>query len=115
MAWNNVVPPNDVLNYHLGKHASELDNPLVSIPNELVTDCLIRYEFEGLYSIISNADHPAFAEVRRLLAGNGFIKIPEYACWNGDRVTKRFRFNGVQLEVGDTFYSAAAWSVKLNH
>lgn len=93
-------------------HQSE--NPSVLIPQDLVKSCRIEYTFEGCYGILGNTDHPAFAEVRRLLATNGFIEIPEYACWNGDRVTKRFQFNGVQLEVGDTFYSAAAWSVKLN-
>lgn len=92
----------------------EVENPKVEIPDELVTDCLIRYEFEGYYGVIAAfKDHPAFDEVRRLLKYRGYINIPEYACWNGDRVLKRFQFNGFQLEVGDTFYSAAAWSTKI--
>lgn len=114
MSWNNVIPAHllvDVSKLQAPRPA--IENPLVTIPEELVTDCLIRYEFEGYYGVTaSSKDHPAFDELRRVLAVRGFIEIPEYACWNGDRVTKRFRFNGIQLEVGDTFYCAAAWSVK---
>lgn len=114
MSWNNVIPA-EVIHQWLRDNPlperKELENPRVTIPEHLVTDCLIRYEFEGYHGVTAaHQDHPAFAEVRQLLKSRGYIDIPEYACWNGDRVLKRFRFNGVQLEVGDTFYCAAAWS-----
>lgn len=86
------------------------------MPDELVTDCIIQHDLSdiiGYSTLAANADHPAFAEVRKILADNGYIEIPPYACWNGDRVTKRFRFNGIQLEVGDKFYCAAAWKSQL--
>lgn len=112
MSWNNVIPAHLLMNSM--EPQPEVENPRVVIPDELVTDCLIRYQFEGHYGIYaSQRDHPAFDEVRRLLKARGYINIPEYACWNGDRVLKRFQFNGFQLEVGDTFYCAAAWSVKI--
>ncbi len=114
MSWNNVIPAHLVVDLNMIEPRPEVENPKVEIPDELVTDCLIRYKFEGHYGIYaSHKDHPAFDEVRRLLKARGYIDIPEYACWNGDRVLKRFQFNGFQLEVGDTFYCAAAWSVKI--
>ena len=113
MSWNNVIPAHLLVKSI--EPRPEVDNPKVVIPNELVTDCLIRYEFEGHYGVIAaQKDHPAFDEVRRLLKARGYIDIPEYACWNGDRVLKRFQFNGFQLEVGDTFYCAAAWAGKIS-
>lgn len=111
MSWNNVIPAE-----LLGVAKLEpktVENPQVSIPEALVTDCLIKYSIDD-YGITSNADHPAFAELRKLLSGRGYISIPNYPCWNGDRVAKRFRFNGFQLEVGDTFYCAAAWAARIN-
>lgn len=115
MSWNNVIPAELLLkSIEAREPPKEVENPKVVIPDELVTDCLIRYEFEGHYSVIAaHKDHPAFDEVRKMLAARGYIDIPEYPCWNGDRVTKRFRFNGFQLEVGDTFYCAAAWATKI--
>ena len=118
MSCNNVIPA-DVIHEWLKNNPAperkEIENPRVDIPEHLVTDCLIRYDFEGHYGVVaSHEDHPAFAEVRRLLKARGFIDIPVYACWNGDRVLKRFQFNGVQLEVGDTFYCAAAWATRFN-
>ena len=114
MSWNNVIPTDAVhkwLKDNPAPERKEIENPRVDIPEHLVTDCLIRYDFEGHYGVTAaHEDHPAFAEVRRLLKSRGFIDIPVYACWNGDRVLKRFQFNGVQLEVGDTFYCAAAWA-----
>lgn len=112
MSWNNVIPA-ELLAKSI-ESRPEIENPKVVIPDELVTDCLIRYEFEGYYGVIAaQEDHPAFAEVRRLLKSRDYIEIPEYACWNGDRVLKRFQFNGFQLEVGDTFCCAAAWATKI--
>ena len=113
MSWNNVIPA-ELLTKNI-EPRPVVENPKVEIPDELVTDCLIRYKFEGHYGVIaSHKDHPAFDEVRRLLKARGYIDIPEYACWNGDRVIKRFQFNGFQLEVGDTFYCAGAWATKIS-
>jgi hypothetical protein len=113
MSWNNVIPAELLLGIAELK-PKVVENPEVSMPEELVTDCLIRYKFEGSYDVVAaHADHPCFAELRRVLKGRGYIKIPEYPCWNGDRVLKRFRFNGFQLEPGDTFYCAGAWAVKI--
>ncbi len=117
MSWNNVIP-NEVIHKYLRDNPAperkEVENPRVDIPENLVTDCLIRYDFEGHYGVTAaHKDHPAFAEVRNLLKSRGYIEIPPYPCWNGDQVLKRFRFNGFQLEVGDTFYCAAAWSSRL--
>jgi len=118
MSWNNVIPA-DVIHEWLKNNPAperkEIENPRVDIPEHLVTDCLISYDFEGHYGVVaSHEDHPAFAEVRRLLKARGYIDIPAYPCWNGDRVLKRFQFNEVQLEVGDKFPCAAAWAVRFN-
>lgn len=114
MSWNNVIPANLLLGAESFQKRQEVENPLVTIPDELITDCLIRYTFEGYYNVVAaHRDHPAFDEVRKMLAARGYIGIPDYPCWNGDRVTKRFRFNNIQLEVGDTFYCAAAWATKI--
>jgi hypothetical protein len=111
MSWNNVIPAELLLGI-VDLKPKAVENPQVSIPEELVTDCLVKYSIDD-YGIIGNNDHPAFAELRRVLSGRGYIEIPDYPCWNGDRVVKRFRFNEFQLEPGDTFYSAAAWSTRI--
>lgn len=112
MSWNNVIPA-ELLLGAVALEPKVVENPEVKIPENLVTDCSIKYSIDD-YGIIANADHPAFAELRRVLKGRGYIEIPEYACWNGDRVLKRFRFNGFQLEPGDKFYSAGAWATQIN-
>lgn len=112
MSWNNIVPAWALLDKQDPK--PPVENPSITMPDELVTDCFMAYSWEGEYSLqAGHQDHPAFAEVRRLLENRGYIEIPPYACWNGDRVLKRFRFNGFQLEPGDKFYSAGAWAVRI--
>jgi hypothetical protein len=111
MSWNNVIPAELLLGI-VELKPKAVENPQVSIPEELVTDCLIKYSIDD-YGIITNKDHPAFAELRKVLCARGYIDIPSYACWNGDKVIKRFRFNAFQLEVGDTFYCAGAWAVRI--
>ena len=108
MSWNNVIPAELLVSDSMIK-SNPIENPLVTIPLSLLLDCLIQYSIEGAYGMTGSADHPAFAELRRVLAARHFIEIPEYTCWNGDRVIKRFQFNGIQLEIGDKFYCAAAW------
>lgn len=112
MSWNNVIPAELLLGV-VTLEPKIVENPEVKIPEALVTDCLIKYTIDD-YGITGNKDHPAFAELRQVLKARGYISIPEYACWNGDRVLKRFRFNGFQLEPGDTFYCAAAWATSIN-
>lgn len=107
MSWNNVIPAELLISDI--PEAEPIDNPAVTIPLELLVECLIKYDIKGVYGVIGSADHPAFAALRQKLSTSGYIEIPAYACWNGDRVTKRFSFNGIQLEVGDKFYCAAAW------
>lgn len=111
MSWNNVIPA-ELLLGTVELKTKSVENPEVSIPEELVTDCLVKYSIDD-YGMITSKDHPAFAELRRVLANRGYIDIPPYACRNGDRVLKRFRFNEFQLEIGDTFYCASAWSVRI--
>ena len=108
MSWNNVIPA-ELLVGNAPIKSTPIENPLITIPLHLLVDCLIQYTIEGVYGMTGNADHPAFAELRRVLAARHFIEIPPYPCWNGDRVIQRFRFNSIQLEVGDRFYCAAAW------
>lgn len=111
MSWNNVIPA-ELLLGTVKLTPKVVENPVVSVPNELVTDCLVTYSIDGC-GTTSHRDHPAFAELRKVLSARGYIEIPPYACANGDRVLKRFCFNGFQLEPGDTFYCAGAWAVRL--
>jgi hypothetical protein len=111
MSWNNIIPAELLSGTVIITH-KPIENPEVIIPDELVTDCLVKYTI-GEYGITGHEDHPAFAELRKVLSSRGYIEIPPYACVNGDRVLKRFRFNGFQLEPGNTFYSAGAWAVNL--
>lgn len=87
------------------------DNPSVNIPDELVVGCLVTYDMTDIigYASTSCEDHPAFAKVRKILSATGYIEIPSYPCVNGDRVLKRFKFNGFQLEPGEKFVCASAW------
>ena len=111
MSWNNVIPA-EFLGGALKLEPKEVENPEVTIPDELLTDCLVKYRI-GDYAITSNRDHPAFVELRKVLIGRGYVEEPGYPCWNGDRVAKKFIFNGFQLEVGDTFYCAGAWKTMM--
>ena len=106
MSWNNVIPAELLISDI--PEAEPIENPLITIPLDLLVDCTIKYDIEGVYGLIGSADHPAFAELRRVLNYRKFIEA-EFGWLNGDRVTNRFRFNGIQLEVGDKFYCAAAW------
>lgn len=110
MSWNNVIPA-EILLGPVKLEPKEVDNPEVTIPEELVTDCLVKYKIDD-YGMTSHRDHPAFAELRKVLNGQGYIEMVTN-CVNGDRVTKRFIFNDFQLEVGDRFYCAGAWNTKM--
>ena len=54
-----------------------------------------------------NTDHPEFAELRNLLEQQGYIKT-ERGWWNGDRVTKSFKLNGVIFRPGEKYPCGAA-------
>lgn len=111
MSWNNITPA-EFLGGEVKLGPKEVENPEVTIPDELVTDCLVKYKI-GDYGTTSFHDHPAFAELRKVLIVRGYVEVTGYPCVNGDRVAKRFIFNGFQLEVGDTFYCAGAWNTKM--
>ena len=111
MSWNNVIPA-EILLGPVKLEPKEIENPEVTIPDELVTDCLVKYKIDD-YGIAGFRDHPAFAELKKVLISRGYVEEPEYPCWNGDRVVKRFVFNGFQLEVGDKFYCAGAWKTMM--
>jgi hypothetical protein len=114
MSWNNVVPAELLLGAVQLTHR-EIENPEVTIPDELLDGCRVEYRIEGTYGTIAHEDHPAFAALRKRLKSIGLISIPEYPCWNGDTVLKPFRFNGIQLNPGETFYSASAWRTRFNY
>lgn len=106
MSWNNVIPAELLLGTVQIVH-KELENPEVIIPLDCVCDVRDGYQI-GDYAILGYVDHPSFASMRKALDVRGYIEA-EYGWHNGDRVKKRFRFNGIQLEPGDKFYCAAAW------
>ena len=56
-------------------------------------------------------DHPEFAALRERLGREGYISI-QRGWWNGDRVIKSFKINGVIYRPGEKFASGAAfrWS-----
>lgn len=55
----------------------------------------------------SSDDHPEFKKLRYYLGENKFIYI-ERGWWNGDRVLKPFKLNGLLFKKGDKFCSAGA-------
>lgn len=110
MSYNDIMPI-ELLTNGAAITRKEIKNPIVTIPLDYLVSCNISYTIEGRYGVLAaSVDHPAFDELRKGLAAAKLIKIPAYPCWNGDRVTKRFQFNGMQLEVGDKFYCAGAWN-----
>lgn len=68
----------------------------------------------GTYSI-SSVDHPEFTALRDRLEQQGHIKT-ERQWWNGDRVLKPFRLNGVLFRPDEQFSCAAAmkWYLEWN-
>lgn len=52
-------------------------------------------------------DHPEFTKLREQLEVEGYIKI-QRSWWNGDRVLRSFKVNGIALRKGGTFYCASA-------
>lgn len=56
---------------------------------------------------ISHKDHDEFTKLRNQLEREGYIKI-ERGWWNGDRVLKSFKLNGLICRKGHKFFCAAA-------
>ena len=52
-------------------------------------------------------DHPEFTKLRERLEVEGYIII-QRSWWNGDRVLRSFKVNGIMLRKGGTFYCAGA-------
>lgn len=87
--------------------------PVFTIADECLTQINIAYSWVTptghTGAILANSvDHPAFDDLRKRLAGQGYIQIPEYPCWNGDRVLKPFILNRATFNIGDKFCSGAA-------
>lgn len=122
MSWNNVIPV-DMLLDAIGRISSavqlhfdeELFIPTFEIPEEYIPSLNVRYtkiSSTGHKSgiIASQAEHPAFEKLRQVLSNGGFIEIPPYPCWNGDRVRKAFYLNQVLFNPGETFFCGTAMS-----
>jgi hypothetical protein len=60
----------------------------------------------GSCSSTHTEDHPEFARLRDQLGELGYISI-QRGWWNGDRVLKSFKLNGVAFEPNEQFPSAA--------
>lgn len=90
----------------------ELDLPLdVQIKEEYLTSSAVEYRI-GKLGYLARVDHPAFAELRKILIARGYVTPAPYPCWNGDTVEKDFYFNGRLLRKRETFYCASAWGNK---
>jgi competence protein ComGC len=75
---------------------------------EATDDDLIKtLKGQGECYSISSEDHPEFAALRNQLEAEGYIQT-ERQWWNGDRVSKRFRLNGVLFDREEQFPCAMA-------
>jgi len=120
MSMNNVVPIEYLYDIAKEQLLVQQDLPLDCPPQVFINPEYMTSVPTGYDLITSDGrrikshgstDHPMFESTRRWLAAQGYIEVQESWC-NGDRVIKPFFFNNVLLEVGDTFYSAGAWSTK---
>ena len=82
---------------------SLLKNPDDPTPEDLIK--ILRGQDKMIS--ISNKDHDEFTKLRNQLEELGYIKT-ERSWWNGDRVIKGFKLNGLPLKKGERFYCAAA-------
>jgi hypothetical protein len=89
----------------------EVENQEYTIKPEYLTSSPVEYGWKGYNdapcSTTTWVDHPSFAALREHLGARGYIEI-QRGWWNGDRVTKRFKLNGHQFEVGEQFGSGSA-------
>ena len=61
----------------------------------------------GDCSITGSDDGPEFKALRNQLEAEGYIEC-QRSWWNGDRVLKPFRLNGLRFKKGEQFSSGAA-------
>lgn len=66
------------------------------------------------YSSTHSEDHPEFTALRNRLEKEGYISV-EHRWWNGDRVLKKFKLNGVLFKKHEKFCCAAAMKWHLTH
>jgi hypothetical protein len=62
---------------------------------------------EGTWSMTGSDDGPEFKALRNQLEELGYITC-ERMWWNGDRVVKSFKLNGIQFKKDQQFSSGAA-------
>jgi hypothetical protein len=124
MSWNNVIPASvinkmldDILKQPKQLHFDEdVFYTCFYIKEEYLTSCNEAFTYVkatggGSYGTIAkDVDHPAFAALRKHLSDNGYIQIPDYPCWNGDRVIKSFYLNDVFFREGEKFVCGSAMS-----
>lgn len=67
---------------------------------------------KGQCSVTSDDDHPEFKKLRNELEEKGFIET-ERKWWNGDRVLKTFKLNGVRFKRDEKFPCGAAMKFHL--
>jgi hypothetical protein len=67
---------------------------------------------EATWTSTSSKDHPNFTVLREQLEREGYLYV-ERGWWNGDRVLKPFKFNGLIFRKGGKFPSAAAMGIHL--
>lgn len=79
------------------------------IPADKLTDEQFMKILKGedRCSSTGSKDHPDFASLRDQLEAEGYIKT-ERGWWNGDKVTKTFKLNGVLFRRNQRFPSGAA-------
>jgi len=68
---------------------------------------------EGAWSMTGNDDGPEFKALRNQLEELGYITC-ERMWWNGDRVVKSFKLNGIQFKKDQQFSSGAALKFHLD-
>lgn len=76
---------------------------------DVVTDEDLVSALKGLgnWSSTGSDDGPEFKELRNLLEAEGYIAC-QRSWWNGDRVLKGFKLNGVTFTKNNQFGSGAA-------
>ena len=128
MSWNNVIPAS-VINKIIDDIRKEPEQlhfdedvfyTCFYIKEEYLTSCNEAFTYvkatggESNGTIAKYVDHPAFAALRKHLSNNGYIQIPDYPCWNGDRVIKPFYLNDVFFRKGEKFVCGSAMGGHLN-
>ena len=81
---------------------------------EVITDedLLEVLKGKGNCSSMGSDDGPEFKKLREHLGQVGYIRI-QRGWWNGDRVLKPFKLNGVKFEADDQFSCGAAMKFHL--